>query len=55
MASSGPDTEGSQFFFTHTWTPHLHGLYTIFGEVVEGMDVVDTIQIGDMILRARIE
>jgi len=55
MASSGLDTEGSQFFFTHTWTPHLDGLYTIFGEVVEGMDVVDTIQIGDMILRARIE
>ncbi len=55
MASSGPDTEGSQFFFTHTWTPHLDGLYTIFGEVIEGMDVVDSIQIGDKILRARIE
>lgn len=55
MASSGPDTEGSQFFITHTRTPHLDGLYTIFGEVIEGMDVVDRIQIGDRVLRARIE
>ncbi|TVR15359.1 MAG: peptidylprolyl isomerase [Balneolaceae bacterium] len=55
MASSGPDTEGSQFFITHTWTPHLDGLYTIFGEVIEGMDVVDRIQVGDRIIRAWIE
>lgn len=55
MASSGQDTEGSQFFMTHTWTPHLDGLYTIFGEVIQGMDVVDRIQIGDVILSAEIE
>lgn len=55
MASSGPDTEGSQFFITHTWTPHLDGLYTLFGTVVEGMDVVDRIRLGDKVLRARIE
>ncbi len=54
MASSGQDTEGSQFFITHTWTPHLDGLYTIFGEVIHGMDVVDRIQIGDMVLSAEI-
>jgi cyclophilin family peptidyl-prolyl cis-trans isomerase len=54
MASSGQDTEGSQFFITHTWTPHLDGLYTIFGEVIEGMDVVDRIQIGDVVLKAEI-
>lgn len=54
IASSGPDTEGSQFFVTHTWTPHLDGLYTIFGEVIEGMDVVENIQIGDIVLQATI-
>ncbi len=54
IASSGQDTEGSQFFITHTWTPHLDGLYTIFGEVIHGMDVVDRIQIGDVVLSAEI-
>ncbi|MDZ4711699.1 MAG: peptidylprolyl isomerase [bacterium] len=49
MASSGKDTEGSQFFITHSATPHLDGKYTIFGKVSEGMDVVDSIMIGDTI------
>lgn len=55
IASSGTDTEGSQFFITHTWTPHLDGLYTIFGEVIEGMDIVDQIQIGDRVVSAKFE
>ena len=54
IASSGPDTEGSQFFFMHEWAPHLDGGYTIFGEVKRGMDVVDRIQIGDRITNAGI-
>jgi peptidylprolyl isomerase len=49
MASSGKDTEGSQFFITHSATPHLNGRYTLFGRVTEGMDVVDKIMIGDSI------
>ena len=49
MASSGKDTEGSQFFITHSATPHLDGKYTIFGKVTDGMDVVDKIMKGDYI------
>ena len=46
MASAGKDTEGSQFFITHSRQPHLDSKYTIFGKVVNGMDVVDRILIG---------
>lgn len=49
MASAGKDTEGSQWFITHSPTPHLDGRYTIFGRVVQGMEVVHKIEIGDKI------
>ncbi len=54
VASSGTDTEGSQFFITLNPTPHLDGFYTRFGSVVRGMDVAERIQIGDRVIRARI-
>jgi cyclophilin family peptidyl-prolyl cis-trans isomerase/HEAT repeat protein len=49
MASSGKDTEGTQWFITHSPTPHLDGRYTVFGEVIEGMKVVELMQVGDKI------
>jgi cyclophilin family peptidyl-prolyl cis-trans isomerase len=48
LASAGRDTESCQFFITHSATPHLDGRYTRFGEVVEGMDVVWRLQVGDV-------
>ena len=54
MANSGPGTNGSQFFITHKETPWLDGLHTVFGEVVQGQQVVDAIRQGDRIQRVTI-
>lgn len=50
MANTGqPDTGGSQFYFTHEPTPHLDGLHTVFGRVLQGLDVVRALEVNDAI------
>lgn len=55
MAHAGKDTGGSQFFITHSPQPHLDGVHTVFGHVVEGIEVVDKIGQWDEIKKVTLE
>ncbi|MGH7550346.1 MAG: peptidylprolyl isomerase [Gemmatimonadota bacterium] len=55
IASAGKDTEGSQYFITHSPQPHLDGRYTAFGHVVQGMEVVDRMLEGDRVERVSVQ
>ena len=54
MAHAGKDTGGSQFFICHTQLPHLNGVHTVFGQLVDGFEVLDAIAQGDHMTKVSI-
>ena len=55
MANSGSNTNGCQFFITYAPQPHLDGKHSVFGQLIEGMDVLQNIKQGDTIIRITIQ
>lgn len=55
MAHAGKDTGGSQFFICHAAQSHLNGVHTVFGQVTDGLDVIDAIRAGDRMLSVTVD
>jgi len=55
MANAGPNTNGSQFFITHSPQPHLNGNHTVFGKVIAGQDIVNAIRQNDRIVKVEVK
>ena len=55
MANAGPNTNGSQFFITYAPQPHLDGRHSVFGKLIDGVDVLEAIEQGDTMVRITVE